>query len=103
MPLSYTPSNNLLCKEYKIKERVLHSYRGFRLPAIKLIFEYSFSGFVLKIIQNNQHLRYDIFLRKEHIESGEKINLKEVEKFRFFYGKGFNIIIFSESDERQPD
>lgn len=88
MQIAQSMSNNeLFCKQ-------LNSYRGFRLGCVKLIVKYSFQGYELKIEQNNRELRYDIYLLENHKETGEIINLFEVERFQKFYGKGFNIIIW---------
>lgn len=86
-------NDNLFCTNYKEVKRTFSRYRGFRLGNVKLLVEYIFPGFILKIEQNNRDLRYDIFLRKNNKETNEEINLKEVERFRKFYGKGFNIIL----------
>lgn len=88
-PMS-SPKRNLLCNQYK---RDFREWRGFRLAALKLIIEYSFPGSYIKVVTNSKEMRFDIYLRKENI------NLIEVEKFRKFYGKGFHIILLSESDD----
>lgn len=87
---------SLLCKEYKNKDRLLLEYRGFRLPSLKLIVDYSFLGYVLKIERNHAQLQFDIYLYKYHKTTGAPIDLKEVDKFRKFYGSGFNIIMLSQ-------
>lgn len=94
MPDIYSmPKKDLLCKEYNNQNRTFLDYRGFRLASLKLILEYSFSGSVLKIDRNHKDLRFDIYLIRETVD------LVEVEKFRKFYGKGFNIILLDESHE----
>lgn len=85
-----SPINDLICNQYKTENRVFTWYRGFRLANVKMIVEYSFSGCVIKINQNNHEMRFDIYLRKELVD------LKELEKFRKFWGKGFNVILLSE-------
>lgn len=83
----HTNDNTLFCK------RVLNEYRGFRLSTVKLIIEYSFPGHLIKVERNNRELRFDIYLR----EFGDKVlNLIELERFKKYYGKGLNIIIYSE-------
>ena len=95
--------NNLLCKEYKSKDRTLLEYRGFRLPSLKLIIDYSFSGYVLKIERNHSKLQFDIYLTKKHRENENEIDSKEVDKFRKFYGSGFNIIIVCQQELNEPE
>ena len=88
------PKKELVCKQYNNKERTFLDYRGFRLGSLKLILEYSFPGFILKIDRNHKELRFDIYLSKDGID------MKEVEKFRGFYGKGFNIILLENSERK---
>lgn len=89
------PKKEVFCKEY----RKIRAYKGFELSSLKRIVDYSFDGFVLKVEKNNAEFRFDIYLRREHTDDGSDINMKEVEKFRKFYGKGFNVILLSGEDE----
>lgn len=90
---------NLLCTIYKHKKSSFSCYRGFRLASVKLVVEYLFSGYILKVEQNNKELRYDIYLRTQRVNTKEEINFTEIQKFRHFYGRGFNVILLSETDE----
>lgn len=84
----------MLCKEYKNKNRVLMQYKGFRLPSLKLILEYSFPGHLIKIDRNHVQLQFDIYLDKYNKETKAEIDMNELEKFRSFYGPGFNIVLY---------
>jgi hypothetical protein len=95
---SFMEKENLFCKQYKINNRVILEYRGIRLAGLKQILEYSFSGHVLKIERNHSQLQFDIYLSNFHKENKSPINMSEVEKFRNYYGKGFNLIIWSQVD-----
>lgn len=88
---------NLLCKEYKNKGRLYVEYRGFRLPSLKLILEYSFPGFVMKIERNKDLMQFDIYMCMRKANR-EKIDMVEVERFRKFYGYGFNLILLAVED-----
>lgn len=99
--LSSTPKDDMLCNKYKKREIVFEYYRGFELRTLKIILEYSFSGFVLKIDKNHKELRFDIYLCKVHPETKSEINISEVERFRTFYGRGFNLILLSPSDDQE--
>ena len=72
---------------------MFYSYKGFKMGTVRLVIDYNFPGFLIKIEKNMREMRYDIFMCKNHKESGEEINIKEVERFQKFYGKGFNIIL----------
>lgn len=87
---------SLFCTSYKEATNKFRDYRGFRLSTLKLLIEYTFSGFAIKIEHNYRERRFDIFLSKKNKETGLEIDLKEVEKFRKFYGKGFYILIMEE-------
>lgn len=78
-------------------------YRGYRLPSLKLLIGFCFPGHLIKIERNNKELRFDIFLSKNHQEDDHEINMEEVNKFRKYYGKGFNIILMEQSDENESD
>lgn len=98
-------TTDLLCIQYhnlkvvpqQVNKRSFQSYRGFTLPSVKLLIGYLFAGYVLKIEKNNQQLRYDVYLRSLNDTTNEQINVIEVDKFLKFFGKGFNIIILSQT------
>lgn len=95
--LNSSSQNELLCNTYKKVNNKFRDYRGFRLSTLKLLIEYTFSGFCIKIEHNYRERRFDIFLTKENKETKAAIDLKEVEKFRKFYGKGFHITVLEEA------
>lgn len=95
--------DDLLCKEYKNKDRILLEYRGFRLPSLKLLIDYLFSGHLLKIERNHSQLQFDIYLRKHSVDTKCEIDMKEIEKFRKYYGLGFHLIILANADYNTAD
>lgn len=95
--------DDLLCKQYRNKERMLLEYRGFRLPSLKLLIDYIFPGYTLKIDRNHPQLQFDIYLRKHHVETKAEIDIREVENFRKFFGLGFNLIILANTDYSTSD
>lgn len=91
---SSNSNNELFCKQVVgNKKRFFKMYRGFKLATVKLLVEYNFSGYILKIEDNQADSRFDIYLTKTNKTSSQEINMKEVEKFSKFFGKGFNIIL----------
>jgi len=86
--------DDLLCSKYKNTNRNFQVYRGFRLPSLKLLLEYVFSGHVIQIEHNHKDLQFDIYLSKFHKETKVEIDPLEVEGFRKFFGPGFNIILW---------
>lgn len=89
---------DLLCIAYKQAKNKFREYRGFRISPLKLLIEYTFSGFEVNIEHNYKERRFDIFLCKKNKDTSEEIDLKEVEKFRKFYGRGFHLIIYEETE-----
>lgn len=91
-------SNELFCKQKNGDERIFNLYRGFRPAAVKLLVEYLFSGHLLKIEQNQRELRFDIYLCKLHKDTLREVDMREIDKFRKYYGRGFNVIVWTQSD-----
>lgn len=104
LSLQYSPlmsevleKKELFCNSLKNTKYKFREYRGYRISALKLLIEYTFSGFAIKVEPNYREFRFDIFLSKKNKETGDNINVVEVEKFRKFYGKGFHIILMEVS------
>lgn len=100
---SPSSTNDMLCDKYKKREIVFKYYRGFELYQLKQLLDYSFSGFVMKIDKNHKELRFDIHLSRVHSENNTQINLVEVERFKSYWGRGFNLIFWSPSDDRENE
>lgn len=93
MPSTTASEKDLFCSNIKKNNRIFYCYRGFRLSTVKLLIEYTFPGFTNRIESNNSEFRFDIYLCKHHKETDAEINSTEVDRFRKFYGAGFNVII----------
>lgn len=90
-------NQNLLCEDYKHTRSKFRYYKGFELSTLKQLIEYTFSGFAIKIEHNHRERRFDIFLAKKNKETGKEIDVKEVDRFRKFYGSGFYVTLLEEA------